>query len=287
MKTTPVAQYRRGHAGRMRWAAQAVGTGLHAVGLFARGVANAKTIRLNWIELPFDNLPPAFDGFTLIHLTDLHVDALPQTVTVATTLAGSVDSDLCVLTGDYADDFDAPVEAVAAAVEPLVAAGTGREGCLAVLGNHDRAEMAAGLDAVGAKVLVNESVSIEREGQTLTLTGTDDVSYFYTAAADRALAEATGDFKIALVHSPEIADIAADAGFDLYLTGHTHGGQVCLPGGRPILTALKRFRQYARGLWRHGQMVGYTSTGVGVSSIPVRFNSRGEVAVVVLRRRGG
>ncbi len=287
IKTNPAGLYRRGPAGRLRRLAQAVDTGLHIAGLFARGVANAKAIHLNRMELSFDNLPPAFDGFSIIHMTDLHVDALPQAVAEATRQVAPVAADLCVLTGDYADDFRAPADQVVAAVAPLAAAATRPHGCLAVLGNHDRAELAAGLEGLGVTVLVNESVSIVRDGQTLTLTGTDDVSYFYSAAADRALADAAGDFKIALVHSPEIADVAVAAGFDLYLTGHTHGGQVCLPGGRPIVTALKRFRRYARGLWRHGPMVGYTSTGVGVSSVPVRFNSRGEVAVIVLRRRRG
>ena len=285
-KTTPEGQYRRRPAGRLRRLAAAGDMALHAVGLFARGVANAKDIHLNRLELSFDNLPAAFDGFTIIHLTDLHVDALPQVVAAARRLVAPVTADLCVLTGDYADDFRAPVDQGAAAIAPLVAAATRAQGCIAVLGNHDQAGWAAALRAQGVRVLINESWSLERDGQMLTLTGTDDVSYFYTAAADQALASATGDFKVALVHSPEIADVAAAAGFDLYLTGHTHGGQVCLPGGWPIVTALKRFRRYARGRWRHGKMVGYTSTGVGVSSLPVRFNSRGEVAVIVLRRAG-
>ena len=89
-------------------------------------------------------------------------------------------------------------------------------------------------------------------------------------------------FKIALIHSPEFVDAAAENGFQLYLAGHTHGGQVCLPGGWPIITHMTRYRRYARGLWRHGEMVGYTSTGVGVSGLPVRFNTRGEVALITL-----
>ena len=78
--------------------------------------------------------------------------------------------------------------------------------------------------------------------------------------------------------------MAADHGFHLYLTGHTHGGQICLPGGRPILTHLTQHRRYARGQWRHGAMQGYTSTGIGVSALPVRYNNRGEVALITLRR---
>ena len=91
-------------------------------------------------------------------------------------------------------------------------------------------------------------------------------------------------FRILLQHSPELLDEAAAEGVSLYLTGHTHGGQICLPGGVPIMTNVKSPRRYARGLWKHGAMTGYTTMGVGVSVMPVRFFSKGEVAVITLRR---
>ena len=84
------------------------------------------------------------------------------------------------------------------------------------------------------------------------------------------------------MHSAEVADHAADAGFALYLAGHTHGGQICLPGGRVLISHMVRLREYASGRWRCRNMQGYTSTGVGVSSLPVRFNTRGEIAVITL-----
>ena len=74
------------------------------------------------------------------------------------------------------------------------------------------------------------------------------------------------------------ADIAVQGMF-------THGGQICLPGGTPIMTNVKTQRRYARGLWQHGRMTGYTTTGVGVSVMPVRFFSKGEIAVITLRRK--
>ena len=98
-----------------------------------------------------------------------------------------------------------------------------------------------------------------------------------------ALERARAYFSIALVHSPELYDSAADQGVALYLCGHTHGGQVCLPGGWPIIKNVARGRRLYRGLWRHRDMVGVTSTGVGTSGIPVRFNTRGEVLLLRLR----
>ncbi len=74
------------------------------------------------------------------------------------------------------------------------------------------------------------------------------------AAARATLEAAPKGFKIALIHSAELADVAADAGFSLYLAGHTHGGQVCLPGGITIITYMSFHRHYASGLWRHGSM---------------------------------
>ena len=155
-----------------------------------------------------------------------------------------------------------------------------------ILGNHDSADMAAAFEKIGITVLLNESRSIRREGAEIHLTGTDDVHYYYTDQARAALDGAPAGFKIALIHSAELADAAAAAGFRLYLAGHTHGGQVCLPGGRPIITHMSRHRDYALGLWRHGSMTGYTTTGIGVSGLPVRFNSRGEAVIVTLRRAG-
>jgi len=82
----------------------------------------------------------------------------------------------------------------------------------------------------------------------------------------------------------ELADVAAAAGYAFYLAGHTHGGQICLPGGRPIVTQLTRCKHAAVGLWREAGMTGYTSSGLGVSDPAVRFNSRGEVTIFTLRR---
>jgi hypothetical protein len=80
-----------------------------------------------------------------------------------------------------------------------------------------------------------------------------------------------------------MADHAAEAGYALYLAGHTHGGQICLPGGRPVFSTLTRCHHGAVGLWRHGTMTGYTNSGLGVAYPPVRFNCRGEVAIITLR----
>ena len=278
-----------GRHGRYRWqllklAVSLFGVGLRVLGLYERGRRNAIDIRLTRLEFAFEDLPPAFDGFKILQLTDLHVDGLSEAMQAARVIVAEQSADLCVLTGDYRFRVSGPHEQILPELRALLDALQTTQRVLAVLGNHDSAELAEALEGLGIRVLLNETVSFEREGQAIHLTGTDDVHYFYSEAAREALVAAPEGFKIALIHSAELADIAADRGFALYLAGHTHGGQICLPGGRPILTHMSRFRRYASGLWRHGQMQGYTSTGVGVSALPVRFNCRGEVVLITLRR---
>lgn len=265
---------------------EAFGWFLRATGLFHRGVRNARNIALNRLELDFDRLPAAFDGYTILHLTDLHFDGLPDTTDCLIRLIDGVEVDLCVLTGDYRFRVHGPIEPIMPGFQRLANAISARDGTFAILGNHDTADMVEPIESLGIVVLINRTQSLLRQGDVIHLTGVDDVHYYYTDRADAALREQLNGFRIALVHSPEFADRAAAAGTDLYLTGHTHGGQVCLPGGRPIITHTGKWRAFASGLWRYGNMTGYTSNGIGVSGLPVRFNNRGEAALITLRSNG-
>lgn len=234
-------------------------------------------IRISWPELS-----PRFDGYRILHLTDLHLDHMDETAkTVATCAEHHGDVDLCVITGDFRDDYHIDTEQTLHRLEIILKSIKARDGCLCVFGNHDGPELLDPLEELGVHVLLNESVSIARGNETIGFTGLDDVHMFHTQAATEALRNAPDGFNIALVHSPEVAHIAAE-NHDLYLTGHTHGGQICLPGGRAISTALRANRHYASGLWRHGKMIGYTSHGAGTSGVPIRLNCPGEVSVVTL-----
>lgn len=260
------------------------GLGLRLTGLYRRGVRNALDIRLTELEFHFPDLPTAFDGYRIAHLTDPHLDGLPGITEAALRVACRVEADLCVFTGDYRMRTSGPFEQVLPGLEALRDAIGAPDGALVTFGNHDCMAMVEPLEAMGMQVLVNQGIEIARNGESITLTGLDDVHWFYSDAAAAALRDAPGRFKIALVHSAEVADLAADAGYALYLAGHTHAGQICLPGGRVLFSHMVRLREYARGVWRRGAMQGYTSSGIGVSSLPVRFNTRGEIAVISLRR---
>lgn len=259
------------------------GGGLRLTPLQARGLRNALDLRLTELELAPKGLPAAFDGYRILHVSDSHLDVLPAIADVAAAILDGLEVDLLALTGDV---HGWSHNALHQSVEPLAQALSGvrvRERRLAVLGNHDPVEMIAALQPLGFETLVNRSVTLSRGDAVVHVTGLDDVHHFYSPAARRALDAPRDGFRIALVHSAEVADHAAAAGCGLYLCGHTHGGQICLPGGRLVFSQLVRCHHAAAGVWRHGDMVGYTSPGLGVSPPSVRFNCRGGAALITLR----
>jgi predicted MPP superfamily phosphohydrolase len=289
METANIKSKRYGGRGPHHWnallaATRAFDLGLRALGLHERGYRNACDIRLRDIDHVLARLPRALDGFTILHLSDLHLDGMPELVDIILAAVDGKSFDLCVLTGDYRTELHGPIAGVMRCLRRVVERIDTRHGTLGILGNHDDCHMVAPLEEMGVRMLINETVIIERSGAELLLVGTDDVHYYYTDQALHALERAAGPrCAIALVHSPELYDAAAAAGIDLYLCGHTHGGQICLPGGFPLITHLNRGRRYFRGVWQHGAMRGVTHCGIGTSGIPVRFNTRGEILVHHLR----
>jgi predicted MPP superfamily phosphohydrolase len=256
---------------------------LQLLGWYRQGIRNSLTLGLSEIELFFADLPPAFDGYSILHFTDLHVRRLPRLMDRIIDRVRDVEADLAVITGDFQTrGWPSPAE-VAADAGRLASALATRDGVLGVLGNHDHHQIVEPLEAAGVRLLLNEHITIARGDGTIGITGLDDVNRFYTPEAERALrSRQPGRFSLALVHSVEMADVAAEAGHALYLSGHTHGGQICLPGGRPLFTALDSHRQLAAGQWQWDRMLGYTSRGVGVGQ-RARFNCPPEIALLRLR----
>ena len=170
-------------------------------------------------------------------------------------------------------------------MEKILTAIKPQFGILGVLGNHDTYKMVDLLEPLGMRFLVNESVRIEKESQCINLTGTDDTYYFYTEMALDSMKNLSNGFSVALSHTAELSDIAAENNYDLYLCGHTHGGQICLPGGIPVICHQKGMRERVRGFWQHNKMMGYTSAGAGVSGIPLRFNCPPEITLFELIKK--
>lgn len=257
---------------------------LKAVNLYNRGLRNAKNISIHEVEAGFPDLPESFHGYRILHLTDLHLDTIEGIENAICDRIRAVPCDLCVLTGDYREKTKGDFRQILRPLEQIVQAVKAKDGVLSILGNHDTAQMAEHFDRMGVKFLANETIVIQRRSDKIEITGIDDPHYYYTDEAAAALNRTHDAFKISLVHTPELYDIAADRGYHLYLCGHTHGGQICLPGGVPVITHLYTGRKYAHGLWRHRGLTGYTSSGCGVVGIPIRLNCRGEVALIRLKR---
>jgi predicted MPP superfamily phosphohydrolase len=258
-------------------------TTLRVTGTYWRGRSNAGKVELrrNTVHLP--NLPSAFHGFVVLHLSDLHADLSGRAMQRVAELVRNCDYDLCVLTGDYRGrthgDCEPCLEVMAHLCEGL------RGDIYGVLGNHDSIAMVPDLEAFGVRMLLNESVAIRFGADSIYLAGVDDAHFYRADNIEKAAADIPhGGVSVLLSHNPEIYRQAAHAGFDLMLSGHTHGGQICLPGGVPILLEADLPRAYGAGAWRHAGMVGYTSVGAGSSLVPVRFNNRPEITLHKLVR---
>jgi|SRR5579864_515973 len=256
---------------------------LKATGLYWRGRRNTERIRVVHNPVTVKNLPPRFDGFTILHLSDLHVDMNAGAMARLIELVGGLRYDLCALTGDYRGKTFGPFEATLQGLARVRAHLVGP--VYGVLGNHDSIQMIPGLEAMGIRMLLNECEAIARGDERIYLAGIDDAHYFRVDNIEKAGAEIPdGEFSILLSHTPEIFRQAAHADFDLLLSGHTHGGQICLPGSIPITLDSRLPRRMGAGAWRFHNMIGYTSVGVGSCIVAVRLNCPPEITLHQLRR---
>jgi uncharacterized protein len=251
---------------------------LKLTGLYWRGRANAARVQVRNNDIRSIKLPPAFDGFTMLHMSDFHAEMSESAMRKLEQIVPDLKYDLCVLTGDYRsatfgkfDDALASMRAVLAHIKRPI---------YGVLGNHDTIRMVPDLEAMGIRMLLNECEPITRAGDTIYLAGIDDAHYFRVDNIEKAGSSIPHEaFSILLSHTPEIYRQAAHADFDLLLSGHTHGGQICLPGSIPLTLDSVLPRRFGAGAWQYHNMAGYTSTGVGSSIVAVRLNCLPEITL--------
>lgn len=255
--------------------------GLKASGLYTRGRENAQRISITCNQLPF----PIDGSVRVLHLGDLHFregdNFAPIVCRALEALRGCYD--LCVMSGDYRFAHRGPHQAAMKAMEQVRKAIEGP--IYAVLGNHDVLEMVPCLESMDISVLLNESRKIDINGSSFSIIGTDDPHLYKTHDLKQAMhgiAENTP--RLLLAHSPALYKSAAHGTCDLLLCGHTHGGQICLPGGIPFITSAPVPRRLAAGSWEILGLHGYTLRGTGCSGIPVRYFCAPEIAIHTLRR---
>ena len=215
-------------------------------------LSNSAKVELKHNRIVTPDLPASFDGFTILQISDLHVEL-----------------------------SEAAMGRVAGAPLPAPQRADLRR----AHGNHDTICMVPALEEMGIRMLLNERERIERGGASIHLAGIDDAHYYRMDNIEKA-AEGIPhrEFSILLSHTPEIYRQAAHADFNVLLSGHTHGGQICLPGGIPITLNCVLPRSMGNGSFNHHGMIGYTSAGAGVSIVPARFNCPPEVTLHHLHR---
>ena len=252
--------------------------GMKASGLWRRGHREflSPVVRHNTFAVP--GLPSALEGFTVLHLSDLHLDLDTHLTPVVAQALQGLAYDIAVVTGDF-NNFTVHMDDTALA-EMAKLATVFTAPLYGVLGNHDSLRDVPVLERMGVKMLLNESVLIQRNGAALRLVGIDDPNIFRTHDLDKALGSShrRADVTILLSHAPCIHREAAARHVDIVLCGHTHGGQICLPNGyTPRIHKDGGARHVQKGLWRDGSTQGWTSSGTGACGIPVRINCPPEI----------
>ncbi|MGI9285152.1 MAG: metallophosphoesterase [Pseudomonadales bacterium] len=253
------------------------------VGLHGRGQRNARNIQLRRNHFVLPELPAAFEGLRILHLSDLHLDMYPAATHALIERVRAVDYDICVMTGDYRAKTFGATEATLRLMESLRLQL--KDPIYAVLGNHDSIRMLPVMEDMGIIMLLNESQVLERGDQKLYVSGIDDAHYFRVDNIQKSVeSTAQGAVKILLSHTPEVFRQAAHAGYDVFLCGHTHGGQICLPGGIPVTYDSRCPRYVGKGAWQYQQMQGYTSVGAGTSIVNIRLNCLPEITLHSLHK---
>lgn len=268
----------------------ATGAGLLGYSMFFERTA----ISVTKLELTFKKLPKAFDGYKILQLSDLHVAHWWTLEKRMEKLMSQVDYDLLTLTGDVAVTARGAkyLKAFLDRVHP-------KDGTVAVFGNTEHKgeyglSRQADMHKMNMTILENDHLFIERGDDRVAIIGVDDPFKGYDDIKE-AMRDVPDDvFKLMLVHSPQVAREAAEAGTDLLLAGHTHGGQVKLPIFGVIYPHIPKHKKLVRGLFGGselsqilkmdaGDMRVYTSRGIGISNLPIRFMCPPEIVLVTLR----
>jgi predicted MPP superfamily phosphohydrolase len=279
------------HLASVRWPAVAHDTALAvpllAVGVTLIGLFNARRLaRVKHVDVPLAGLPPALHGYTIAQISDIHVGPTIKRKYLSAIVdkVNSLGADAIAITGDLVDGTVARLAKHTAPLARLRAP----DGTFFVTGNHEYYSGAeawiAELRRLGLTVLMNEHVVRTRGAASLMIAGVADYTahHFNPEHKSDPRQAAHGapknlDLRVLLAHQPRTAPAAAEAGFDLQLSGHTHGGQFF-----PWNLFVPLQQPYVSGLNRLGKMWVYTSRGTGYWGPPKRFGAPSEITLVRL-----
>jgi hypothetical protein len=296
---------RRTFLKRLFWSSAIVGAG----GAVYPTLIEPRFAHVRRIPVRIQGLPPALDGLTIAHLTDLHrsrlvsAEYLSECIATANALA----PDLMVFTGDYLTSGThlfrrhphiarviqilfketAPPDEMVHDCARCMSQSRARYGVFASLGNHDNwyngDAVTNAIQSVGIPVLRNASQTIRIKGEPLAIVGLGDL---WTDGVDvwRAFQNVNTPFSLVLMHNPDSFEDWPRPGSHLILAGHTHGGQVVIPFYGPPHVPSQYGPKYAHGLFSRGDTHMYVNRGVGLIPPPVRFNCPPEIALLQLQK---
>ena len=254
-------------------------------------------LELNKHTIESNKIPKAFDGYKIAQVSDLHNAEIGEENERLLAMIEAAEPDIIAITGDMIDSRRTNIETALDFAEKAVKLAP----CYYVNGNHELRvleyeELKKGLLELGVVVLENESTKINIKNQEITVIGISDPSLeaneLWSVEAEVVndhlgeLIKADDNYKLVLSHRPELLEIYCEAGADLVLTGHAHGGQIRLPFVGGIIAPHQGFfPEYDGGLYIKGETNMIVSRGIGNSLFPLRFNNRPEVVLIELQAR--
>ena len=261
-------------------------------------VLGNKALMVSTISISSSHIPAAFSGFRIAQVSDLHNTEFGKNNAELLKLLSENRPDIIAITGDLIDANHTDVGIALGFVQESVRIAP----TYYVTGNHEAASpqydtLKAGLEEARVIVLEDEAVSLERNGETITLLGLGDPDF--TVNGDmfgetsamvstklKNLDDGEGGYTILLSHRPELFETYVNCGTDLVFAGHAHGGQFRLPFiGGLVAPNQGLFPQYDAGLYTDGSTSMVVSRGIGNSIIPFRFNNRPEIVLVELNAK--
>ncbi len=243
-----------------------------------RGRKNIFDIKINEKVFFFPNLPKHFSGLSILHISDPHFDSDPKFVDALCEVIEKISTDLVVITGDFQFGYGKHSKENIMQIQKFIEHLSPKIPCLASLGNHDETSLVEQKIHEDLLFLVNQSIKLYKNDydEPIIIYGLDE------AILPDKFPKDDNHFGICLGHSVEAAQKVAAQGWDFMLAGHSHGGQVCLPFGKPVFLSIKYNKHIAIGSWNEFGMQGHTSKGAGVSGLPWRFNCPAEVSILTL-----
>jgi len=258
-------------------------------------------LELNAYTISSDRLPEAFDGYRIVHVSDLHNTEMGKDNEKLLDMLREADPDIIAITGDIIDSRNTNIDIALQFTKTAMEIAP----CYYVTGNHEARvseydELKEGMIELGVVVLEDGRIELEQSKETITLLGVNDPSFqtdYLFGDPETVMQSKLQDiineedtYTILLSHRPELFEVYTESKVDLVLSGHAHGGQFRLPFvGGLVAPNQGLFPKYDAGLYTEENTNMIVSKGIGNSILPFRFNNRPEVILIELKcsNRGG